>query len=292
MAKLGPFSFFSRQPNAAPQQQLQQQKKKSGEPAPNTPGGVQKRLVVKNGQVSDAEFAPIDEDDVDTGSGNGGEFQKRFGQQGFGGNNPAMQGNAHIMNRALLAQQLGDPGSLDPDTLGDPPSPDARRWLKNHGMVLLLPENWRYMGQQLDGKSMSFNSTGTTEGHGVEVSTWRLPADVPLEKIVAGYLEEAEEGKRLGRLLSFEPKNMGETNGILLVGWGPEKPEDLAKIDEEQVFLATDGTGQRKMSWRGTVERRGEHQLVIVSFTSPFETFLDAKAVYDAILAKGDVTSG
>lgn len=229
-----------------------------------------------------------DEDVVDTGSGSAHSDVRRKlgGDATFSAAtaNPIAD-RAHIINKDALDQKaLAGPGSLDPATLSQPTVADARRWLAKRGVELLVPEGWRFLGTQHEGRGISFNHTGTAEGHSVELATWRLADDTPLEKFSAPYLEEAEELVRLGRLASHEKVKVGDAEGVLLVGWGPESQAQLASVDSEALYLATDGTGRRTMSWRGAVERGGENHLYILSFTSPIETFFEARAVYDAIL--------
>ena len=196
---------------------------------------------------------------------------------------------AHIMNKnALDERALAGPGSLDPQKLA-PPLPDARRWLAKRGVELQVPEGWRFLGIQLEGKSISFNHSGAADGHTVEVSGWQLADDTPLEKFLVPYLDEVEDLVRLGRLAGHKRMQLGDADGVLLIGWGPDDKPSLASADPEEMFLATDGTGRRTMSWRGAVRRNSggteESQLLIVSFNSPIETFMEARAVYDAILA-------
>lgn len=244
-----------------------------------------------------------DEDLIDTGSGDSGAKKK---QQLGGEHAPSaathssIEGKAHIINKGALEQAaMAGPGSLDPKTLGVPSAPDARRWLAKRGVELMLPDGWRYLGQQRDGRSVAFHSSGTSDGHGVEVSFFSLRADVPLDKIAHSYTaEDLEELIRLGRLSSSATMKVGEVDGLLLVGYGPDSKDALdrlvvekgAEATNEALFLATDGTGLRSMSWRGAVKRGDENQLVIISFTSPVESFHEARAAYDAILAKSNVT--
>jgi hypothetical protein len=197
---------------------------------------------------------------------------------------------AHIINKAGLDEKaLQGPGSLDPKTLGPPAVADARRWLAKKGVELLLPEGWRFMGLLRDGKSISFNHSGTADGHAVDISTWSLAEDTPLQKFLEPYVEEVEDMVRLGRLQGHERMKLGDADGILLVGWGPDsKPayKELAATEKgvEEIYLATDGTGRRAMSWRGAVKKANEVQLVIISFSSPIDTFMDARAAYDAMV--------
>lgn len=255
--------------------------------------------------VGGAELPAIrdDEDLIDTGSGDSGAKKK----QQLGGDHlpsaathSSIEGKAHIINKGALEQAaMAGPGSLDPTTLGPSTAPDARRWLAKRGVELSLPEGWKYLGQQRDGRSVAFHSSGTSDGHGVEVSFFSLRADVPLDKVAHSYTaEDLEEMIRLGRLSSSAEQKIGEVDGLLLVGYGPDSKDALdrlvvekgAEATNEALFLATDGTGLRSMSWRGAVKRGDENQLVIISFTSPVETFHEARAAYDAMLARAVIT--
>jgi hypothetical protein len=245
------------------------------------------------GNVDGPQRIDEDEDVVGTGSG-AGEARKKLGSDltfSAATSNP-LADRAHIINKDSLDQKvLAGPGSLDPGTLAPPAVPDARRWLAKRGMELLVPEGWRFMGAQHEGRGISFNHTGTAEGHGIEVATWRLADDTPLGSFLQPYLEEAEDLVRLGRLAGHEKQKLGEVDGVLLVGWGPDTAAALGVADQEALFLATDGTGRRSMSWRGAVQRSGENHLYIVSFTSPIESFFEAKAVYDAVLKSARILS-
>jgi hypothetical protein len=203
-------------------------------------------------------------------------------QTSTGTSTPGVENRAHILNKDAHNQQvLAGPGSLDPKDLEAPPV-DARRWLAKRGVEVKIPKGWRFMGQYHEGRSLSFNHSGTTDGHAIDLSFWRLPSDVPVEKLLHAYLgEELEDLLRLGRVSSHDMKTISGIQGLLLVGGGPSSSDDLASLDPEQLFVATDGTGRRIMSWRGAV---GD-QLLIVSFSSPVETFFDAKPAYDAILS-------
>ncbi len=202
---------------------------------------------------------------------------------------------AHIINKAGLDDKaLAGPGSLDPQKLAPPAVPDARRWLAKRGVELLVPEGWRFLGLQLDGRSLSFNHDGTADGHSIDVSSWRLAEDTPLEKFLAPYLEEVEELVRLGRLQGHKRMKLGDADGILLDGWGPDSKDALAALQAtekgaEELYLSTDGTGRRTLSWRGAVKRGDEALLMILSFSSPIETFMEARPVYEAMLARARV---
>ena len=243
-----------------------------------------------------------DEDGVDTGSGSDSKKKQQLGGDApfAAGTHSAIDGKAHIINKGALDKAaMAGPGSLDPSTLGPPTVPDARRWLAKRGVELQLPEGWKFLGQQRDGRSVAFHSSGTSDGHGVEVSFFSLRADVPLDKVAHSYTaEDLDELIRLDRLSSSAPLKIGEVDGTLLVGYGPDSKDALDKLlvekgaeaANEALFLATDGTGLRSMSWRGAVKRGDENQLVILSFTSPVERFHEARAAYDAILAHTVIT--
>jgi hypothetical protein len=256
-----------------------------------------KKAAAKAGQATQLEGPErisADEDAVDTGSGSGSATKKKLGGDATfsASTSSPLADRAHIINKEALEQKaLAGPGSLDPKDLGPPGVPDARRWLAKRGVELLVPEGWRFMGQQHEGRGISFNHSGTAEGHSLEVATWRLADDIPREKFLQPYLEEAEDLARLGRLAGHETMKVGDVDGVLLVGWGPDSKAELQTANPEALYLATDGTGRRNLSWRGVVQRNNENQLYIVSFSSPIETFMDARAVYDAILKNTRIVS-
>lgn len=194
---------------------------------------------------------------------------------------------AHIVNKNALDQKaLEGPGSLDPATLALPTNPDVRRWLAKRGFELFVPEGWRFMGLPFDGRGVSFNHTGNADGHVFELTTWRLADDTPLTSFLKPYVEEGEELVRLGRLASHSIVKLGDAEGVLFVGFGPDDDAALKAADPEKLYLATDGTNRRTLSWRGAVVRGGEAQLLIVSMSSPIESFFLARPVFDAMLAK------
>lgn len=282
MVKLDPRSLFGRTP---------------GQKAGGSARAQSKKGAARAGQarsVDGPQHIAEDEDAADTGSSShtSSEARRKLGGDATfsaGTTNPIAD-RAHIINKDALDQKaLSGPGSLDPGSLAQPTVADARRWLAKRGIELLVPEGWRFMGTLHEGRGIAFNHSGTAEGHSVELATWRLADDTPLEKFTAPYLEEAEDLARLGRVASHEMRKLGDAEGVLLVGWGPDSRQALATVDPEALFLATDGTGRRTMSWRGAVERNGENQLYILSFTSPIESFHEARAVYDAILKNARV---
>lgn len=194
---------------------------------------------------------------------------------------------AHIVNKSAIDQKvLEGPGSLDPTTLTLPTNPDVRRWLAKRGFELFVPEGWRFMGLPFDGRGVSFNHSGNADGHAFELTTWRLADDTPLAGFLKPYLEEGEELVRLGRLASHSVVTLGDVEGVLFVGFGPDDDEALKSADAEKLYLATDGTNRRTLSWRGVVVRGGEAQLLIVSLSSPVESFFLARPVFDAMLGK------
>lgn len=233
-----------------------------------------------------------DVDDLGTGSGAGAGAGSEAPRKNLGGDRTVSAGTAlplgdraHIVNKDAHAQKLlAGPGSLDPDSLAPPTISDVRRWLAKRGVELHVPEAWRFMGTSLEGRAISFNHTATHDGHSVELTTWRLADDTPLDKFLAPYLEEAVELTRLGRLGAHKALKIGDAEGVLLVGFGPDSKDELLAANQEALFLATDGTGRRTMSWRGAVERHGESHLVIASFSSPIESFFEARPVFDAML--------
>ena len=256
--------------------------------------------MTKSGQVVDVE-SPIEDDekDGDTGSGSSPEY-KRLAQAAAqtATKQTPIDGRAHILNAGALADSLKGPGSLDPGLLAPPKNPDARRLLARQGIELEIPGpdkksggEWRYMGQLRDGRSLLFSSSANVDGHEISPSLWRLPNDLPPAQILTGYMEELEEQKLLGRVADYRRLEVEGTggeriDGIVILGWGPQTPSGLVDVDPEARYLATDGTDRRTLSWRGIVRRNDETHLIIVSFSSPFETFLDARVLYDAILER------
>jgi hypothetical protein len=194
---------------------------------------------------------------------------------------------AHIVNKNAIEQKVLDgPGSLDVATLALPANPDARRWLAKRGFELFVPEAWRFMGLPFDGRGVAFNHSGTADGHIFELTTWRLADDTPLESFTKAHVEEGAELVRLGRLASYSIARLGDAEGVLFVGWGPDDAAAAQSADPEKLYLATDGTNRRTLSWRGAVVRGGEAQLIIVSMSSPIDAFYVARPAFDAMLAK------
>lgn len=188
----------------------------------------------------------------------------------------------HALNRGNIEKKLENgPGSIDPKDLAPPQSGDERRFFAKKGLEVKVPP-WVFMGIQHEGRSIAYNHTGTMDGHQLELSFWRLPADVPFEKILNAYLgEEMDDLIRLGRVARHEVTKVSGVDGLLLVGAGPVNPEQVASMDPEELFLATDGTGRRTVSWRGPLK----DQLLIVSMTSPIESGYEVAPLFDAILA-------
>lgn len=216
---------------------------------------------------------------------------KRDAKGTTGSTSPASE-RAHIVNKVAIEQKiLEGPGSLDPSTLAQSTNPDARRWLAKRGVELLVPAGWRFMGLPFDGRGLSFNHSGEADGHLCELTTWRLADDTPLASFTQPYLEEGEEMVRLGRLLSHSLLKLGDCEGVLFVGWGPPDELALRNAAPEMIYVATDGTNRRTLSWRGAVVRGGEAQMLIVSMSSPIESFLLARPVFDAMLARLNVVS-
>jgi hypothetical protein len=198
-----------------------------------------------------------------------------------------LAGRAHIVNRDDLQDEaMAAPGSLDPKTLGPPKAVEARRWLAKRGIELEMPSGWRYLGVGNDGRSLTFSSDGTAEGHVIEMHLWPMPEDAHEESFVASQLEQLDEAIALKRVHSHRRHRFGQIAGIVVVGWGPETRELLSSASAEDLFLATDGTGRRSLSFRGIVERDGHKQLLIIAMSSPIEVFLDARLAYDAVLER------
>ena len=196
-----------------------------------------------------------------------------------------LAGRAHIVNRGSLHDEASaGPGSLDARTLAPPKVPEARRWLAKRGVDLSIPANWKYLGIGNDGRSMTFVSDTDAPAHGIEISLWPLPDDISPEGLLASQEEQLQEAIELKRVTSFARRTLGQVAGLLVVGWGPETRDALAITSDEDLYLATDGTGRRAVSWRGVVTRDGERALLMLALSSPIEGFPDARACYDAIV--------
>jgi len=196
-----------------------------------------------------------------------------------------LSGRAHIVNRGSLQDEAGaGPGSLDPRTLAAPKAPEAKRWLAKRGLELQIPANWKYLGIGNDGRSMTFVSDTDAAAHGIEVHFSPLPEDVDAAGLLASQEEQLQEAVTLKRVTSFARRTLGQVAGLIVVGWGPESRDALAGTSDEDLYLGTDGTGRRAISWRGVVTRDEQPMLVIVALSSPIESFPDARACYDAIL--------
>ena len=216
-----------------------------------------------------------------TQTGAGGQF----------GHNP-LQGRAHIVNRGDLQDEASaGPGSLDPKTLAQSKVPEARRWLAKRGMELEIPSGWKYLGIGNDGRSLTFVSDTDAAAHAIELHIWSMPDDLTPAQFLATQEEQLQEATELKRVLSWTRHTLGQVKGLLVVGWGPETGDALAQTSDEDLYLATDGTGRRALSWRGVVERSGadgknERVMVILALSSPIERFPEAKAVYDAMIER------
>ncbi len=196
----------------------------------------------------------------------------------------SVEQRAHVVNRGNIERRLDvqGPGSLDPSEVAPPASADEKRFFAKRGVQVCVPP-WMFLGLQHEGRSAAYNHSGTIDGHALEFSFWRMPADVTFDKLRAAYVgEEMDELVRLGRVAAHEIRSVGGVEGVLVVGAGPQSAEAFASADPEELFLVTDGTGRRTVSWRGPVS----DQLVIVSMTSPVETAFLAMPVFDAVLSR------
>lgn len=214
------------------------------------------------------------------------------GQTGGGqfGHNP-LQGRAHIVNRGDLQDEASaGPGSLDPKTLAQSKVPEARRWLAKRGIELEIPGGWKYLGIGNEGRTLTFVSDTAAEGgaHAIELHLWSMPDDLTPAQFMTAQEEQLQEATELKRVVSWSKRKLGQVDGLVVVGWGPDSRDALKDVSDEDLFLATDGTGRRALSWRGVVERPTEsgkeRLLVILALSSPIETFPDAKPVYEAML--------
>jgi hypothetical protein len=209
--------------------------------------------------------------------------QSSSGSAPFG--HTPLSGRAHIVNRGSLQDEAGvGPGSLDPRTLAAPKPPEAKRWLAKRGFEIQIPANWKYLGVGNDGRSMTFVSDTDAAAHGIEIHVSPLPEDVDASRLLTAQEEQLQEAVTLKRVTSFARRALGQVDGLVVVGWGPESRDALAGTSDEDLYLGTDGTGRRAISWRGVVVRDAQPMLVIVALSSPIESFPDARPCYDAIL--------
>ncbi|MDP2341612.1 MAG: hypothetical protein Q8O67_11695 [Deltaproteobacteria bacterium] len=207
------------------------------------------------------------------------------------GHNP-LQGRAHIVNRGDLQDEASaGPGSLDPKTLAQSKVPEARRWLAKRGVELEVPGGWKYLGIGNDGRTLTFVSDTESAAHAIELHIWSMPDDLTPAQFLATQEEQLQEATELRRVLSWTRHTLGQVKGLLVVGWGPETGDP---VSDEDLYLATDGTGRRALSWRGVVERtlgegKTERAMVILALSSPIERFPEAKPVYDAMIERAGV---
>ncbi len=197
---------------------------------------------------------------------------------------------AHIVNREALNEEASaGPGSLDPRTLQEPRAPEVRRWLARRGIELEIPAGWKFLGIGNEGQSVTFVSdtdpTIVGGGHAIELHEWPLPEKIDRERLLLAQEEQLQEAVELKRVLSWRRHTLGQVPGLLVTGWGP----DAGEATDEDLYLATDGTGRRALSWRGVIERDGEHALLILALSSPIETFADARPCFDALLERAGV---
>ena len=204
-----------------------------------------------------------------------------------------LQGRAHLINREALQDEAQQgPGSLDPKTLEPPKAADAKRWLAKRGLALEVPAGWKYLGISQDSRSLTFVSDTHADAHAIEIHLWPMPEDLLPATYLAAQEEQLEEAMQLKRVLSFDKRTLGDVLGLVVIGWGPESHDAMAATSEEDLYLATDGTGRRALSWRAMVERGGERLLVMLAMSSPLESFPDARPVFDAILQRAHVSGG
>ena len=212
------------------------------------------------------------------------------------GHNP-IQGRAHLVNRGDLEDEAGaGPGSLDPKTLAQSKVPEARRWLAKKGIELEVPAGWKYLGLGNEGRTLTFVSDTDASAHAVELHVWSLPDDASVSAdwpahFLAGQSEQLQEATELKRVLSWTPHTLGQVKGLLVIGWGPATGD---AVSDEDLYLATDGTGRRAISWRGVVERplaegKVERVMVILALSSPLLSFAAAQPLYDAMIERAGV---
>jgi hypothetical protein len=193
-----------------------------------------------------------------------------------------LAGRAHIVNRGDLQDEaMQGPGSLDPKTLAPPKQPEARRWLAKRGIELEVPAGWRLLSH--DARTLTFASAHDVDAHMIELSLWKLPDDIDDEKHAAAQEDQLQEAVSLRRVLEFRKHLFGQVTGHLVVGWGPDGNNT---VSDEDLYLATDGTGRHAMSCRGVVARDDERQLLFVAMSSPLDQFSEARPVFDALLDK------
>ena len=118
--------------------------------------------------------------------------------------------------------------------------------------------------------------------------TEQLRDELTPQQFMTAQEEQLQEATELKRVVSWSKRKLGQVDGLVVVGWGPDSRDALSQRSDEDLFLATDGTGRRALSWRGVVERQlestKERMLVILALSSPIESFPEAKAVYEAML--------
>jgi hypothetical protein len=198
-----------------------------------------------------------------------------------------LSGRAHIVNRDHLHDEaMAGPGSLDPTTLGPPKAAEAKRWLAKRGLELEVPAGWRYLGVGNEGKSLTFSSDGTAQSHVIELHLWSMPADLDAAAFLRDQEEQVEEGVHMKRVHSHQRVQFGQAEGVVVLGWGPETRDMLQATSNEEIYLATDGTGRRSLSLRALIVRDDKPHLLIVAMSSPIESFMDARSAYDAVLAR------
>ncbi len=258
------------------------------------------------GKKTDTQTGPTPTHEGNTQAGGqaGGQVGSQTGASGSFGHTP-LQGRAHIVNRGDLQDEASaGPGSLDPKTLAQPKVPEARRWLAKRGIELEIPAGWKYLGIGNEGRTLTFVSDTDASvvggGHAVELHLWGMPDDLTPAQFLATQEEQLQEATELKRVVSWQRRTLGQVDGLVVVGWGPDSRDALRETSDEDLFLATDGTGRRALSWRGVIERpvertgertsengadKGrERLLVMLALSSPIESFPDAKPVYEAML--------
>jgi hypothetical protein len=179
---------------------------------------------------------------------------------------------------------LGTKPPVDPSTLGPPENSDARKWLEQNRVALIVPAGWKYMGIVEEGRRLSFNSTGKKDGLDLDVHCWSIPDDVPVERLIEGHKDAAAFAMNLGLVTDWAITKQGEVDGVLQLTWGPETKEQLAETTDEQLYLATEGTGRRTLSWRGAQPWHDGNRLVIVKMSAEVADFPEQLGLFETML--------
>ena len=211
-----------------------------------------------------------------------------------GGSGAGVQKRVQHLHRAALEELLGPSpprpkmlGTLppvDPSTLGPPANSDAKRWLDENRIAVIVPAGWKYMGIVESGRRLSFNSTGAKDGADLDIHCWEIPEDVPVDRLIEGHKDAAASAMGLGLVTDWALTRQGDVDGVLQLTWGPDTPEELAATTDEQLYLATEGSGRRTLSWRGAQHWRSGNRLVIVKMSAEVAVFPTQLSLFETML--------